>query len=232
MPNNKILIIDDDPDILEIIRFVLAREGYEVLVSGNGAQGYQSIMQELPALVLFDLILPDMGGLDICRELRANVNTQYIQVIIVTARAEESDIVLGLGMGADDYIAKPFNPNELLARVKAAMRRVEQKASFDSHAHIHVGPLVIDGEEVSVRAGANLVKLTLAEFRILQALASRPGRVFTRESLVKYYAGNHAVVEDRNVDVHVRCIRKALGEHRGMIETVRGVGYRLAVNES
>jgi len=175
--------------------------------------------------VLLDLMLPGMSGLSICEQLQSDPETAHIAVIMVTAKSEEGDVVAGLGAGADDYISKPFSPKELVARIKAVLRRPAPE-SCASRERIEIAGLVIDSERFEVLLNQNSIKLTATEFRLLHRLASRPGRVFSREQLIDQSLGSDSVVVDRNIDVHVRAIRKKLLRHQGMIETVRGIGYR------
>jgi DNA-binding response OmpR family regulator len=170
-------------------------------------------------------MLPGMNGLEVCKTLKKSEDTKSIPIIMLTAKGEESDIVLGLEMGADDYVTKPFSPRELLARVRAILRRT-RSGSEKEEQKIVVGPLMIDCTKHEVLFKSQNVALTLAEFRLLRTLASHPGRVFTRDQLIDRITGGEAVVIDRNVDVHVRAIRKKLGEENDVITTVRGVGYK------
>lgn len=225
MNKQKIIVVEDEPDILEVLTYNLKREGFAVKSSLDGAKGLELIQQQLPDLVLLDLMLPGLSGLEICESLKTDTRTQHIAVIMVSAKGEESDIVKGLGLGADDYISKPFSPRELTARVKAVLRRPTLEAST-LHDRIEFGNLVIDNGSHEVFVAEQSVKLTATEFRLLHFLASHTGRVFSREQLIDQSFGNDAVVVDRNIDVHVRAIRKKLGEDQQFIETVRGVGYR------
>ena len=226
MSQIKIVVVEDEPDILQVLSYNLQREGFAVSTSLDGAKGLALIQKQMPDLVLLDLMLPGMDGLDICRHLKSHDRTAHIPIIMVTAKGEESDVVLGLGIGADDYVAKPFSPKELIARVKALLRR---KDSSDSKARkdlIRVDGLVIDGAKYKTTIDENEIKLTVTEFRLLHHLASYPGQVFSREQLLDHAFGNDVVVVDRNIDVHVRAIRKKIGEEQCFIETIRGVGYR------
>jgi two-component system alkaline phosphatase synthesis response regulator PhoP len=223
--NTKVVVIEDEPDILEVIQHNLSREGFKVVPCSDGAEGLKAVQNEAPAIVLLDLMLPGMDGLEICRSLKMDTVTQHIPIVMITAKAEESDIVLGLGLGADDYITKPFRPRELVARVKAVLRRVPPGASAGPERLVRSG-LTVDAVRHQVMVDDSEVKLTATEFRLLHFIASHPGRVFTRDQLVHRAIGEDAVVVDRNIDVHVRSIRQKLGRYRAMIETVRGVGYR------
>lgn len=226
MSNEKIFIIEDEADILEVLEFNLAQEGFEVGCSQEGELGLSLVRRDSPDLLLLDLMLPDSDGLDICRQLKADPATSRIPIVMVTARGKESDIVLGLGIGADDYITKPFSVSEVLARVKAVLRRY--RAAGDTHTGeiINYDGVAIDAAKHKVTIDGELASLTATEFRLLQYLASNPGRVFTREHLLQYVVADEAPVMDRNIDVHVGSLRRKLGKYRELIETIWAVGYR------
>ncbi len=226
MSSRKIVAIEDEPDILEVIEYNLSREGFQVVTASNGDEGLRAILSHAPDLVLLDLLLPGIDGLELCRKLKMERMTQHIPIIMVSAKGEESDIVLGLGVGADDYITKPFRPKELIARVRAVLRRSAAKQQEHEGDRLVLGALVIDSMRHEVRVDDRPITFTATEFRLLHLLASNPGRVFTRDQLMSRVIGGGAAVIDRNIDVHVRSIRKKLGEHRFVIGTVRGVGYR------
>ena len=222
----RIVVIEDEDDILEVIAYNLKREGYEVVTSTSGEDGLDKIERTAPQLVILDLMLPEIDGIELCRKLKADPLTQAIPVIMVTAKGEESDVVLGLGVGADDYITKPFSPREMVARVRAVLRRSRGRAEADRRESVVRDGIVIDPQRHDVRVDGESVILTATEFRLLHFLATHPGRVFTRDHLLTRVIGEDAIVIDRNIDVHVRSIRKKLGAHRDVIETIRGVGYR------
>ena len=222
----KIVVIEDEPDILEVIVYNLSREGFAVVSASNGDEGLRTIVREAPDLVLLDLLLPGIDGIELCRKLKMDPVTQRVPIIMVSAKGEESDIVLGLGVGADDYVTKPFRPKELIARVKAVLRRGTVRDPEEEGERLVRGPLVIDSMRHEVRIDGVSVTLTATEFRLLHLLALHPGRVFTRDQMVSRVIGGGAAVIDRNIDVHVRSIRKKLDDHRYLIGTVRGVGYR------
>jgi len=226
MSQKRIVVVEDEPDILEVLSYNLRREGFAVTTTMDGSRGLALIQKELPDLVVLDLMLPGTDGLDICRQLRANDNTQHILIVMVTAKSEESDLVLGLGIGADDYIAKPFSPRELIARVKAVLRRSADTNEVSKSNKISINGLQIDVDKHSVMLDQEKIQLTATEFRLLHHLASCPGRVFSREQLLDQSLGNDVVVIDRNIDVHIRAIRKKMGDAQDYIETIRGVGYR------
>jgi DNA-binding response OmpR family regulator len=228
MSRKKIVVIEDEPDILEVLSYNLKREGYEVFNASDGLRGLALVKREVPDLVLLDLMLPGIDGVEICSTIKKDAQTSSTLIIMVTAKGEESDIVLGLGVGADDYISKPFSPKELVARVKAVLRRgvlVDKEAVKDK---IILGDLTIDIIKHKVTINQLEVKLTATEFRLLHFFASNPGRVFSREQLLNRALGDDVVIVDRNIDVHIRGIRKKLDIDPPIIETIRGVGYRMA----
>jgi two-component system phosphate regulon response regulator PhoB len=222
----KIVVIEDEADILEVLQYNLKREGYTVIASRDGEEGLDSVRRENPDLVLLDLMLPGLDGLEVCKRLQADPVTANVPVIMVTAKGEETDVVSGLQIGADDYVTKPFSPKELLARVKAVLRRGpvrEQRAVGD---RIVRDGLVIDITKHIATVDGEAITLTATEMRLLHFLGAHPGRVFTRDQLLSRAIGDHAVVIDRNIDVHIGAIRRKLGAYRELIETIRGVGYR------
>ena len=224
---SKIIVVEDESDILDVIEYNLSREGYKVLGFRNGEQGLEAIREEDPQLVLLDLMLPGIDGIEICKKVKEDPVTRDIPVVMITAKSEESDVVLGLGVGADDYVSKPFSPKELVARVKAVLRRAPLKESIEKNCRSSIDGFVIDNTRHELTVDGESVPLTATEFKMLHFLASHPGRVFSREQLLSKVVGSDTVVIDRNVDVHIRSIRKKLGEnHRSLIDTVRGVGYR------
>ncbi len=225
MTGERIVVIEDEPDILELLQFNLEREGFGVVTAANGSDGLSVVQREKPDLVLLDLLLPGVDGLDVCRHLRAKPETADIPIIMVTAKGEESDVVLGLGVGADDYLQKPFSPRELIARIRAVLRRRGSDSPDPSVERIERGAVVIEPDRHRVTVDGEKRTFTPTEFRLLKFLASYPGRVFTRDQLVSKAIGEQAVVIDRNIDVHIRSVRQKLEPYRELIETVRGVGY-------
>ena len=228
MAKPLIIVVEDEPDIREIMLYNLRREGYEAEGFESGSEGLEAIRAKQPNLVILDLMLPGMDGLTVCQQVRAEAAIKATPIIIVSAKEEESDVVIGLGLGADDYVPKPFSPRELLARVKAVLRRSQQADQGDQHERVVIGDLIIDLEKHSVTVGGQLVKLTATEFKLLYQLASHPGRAYTREQLLNRVVGDGVVVVDRNIDVHIRAVRKKIGNYADHIQTVRGVGYRFA----
>jgi len=221
----KIIVIEDEPDIQEVIVHNLLRDGYQVDATLNGERGLELVRRVEPDLVLLDLMLPGLDGVEICRRMKADPRTRTVSIIMVTARGEESDVVLGLGLGADDYVCKPFSPRELMERVKAVLRRGPLQV-HRNRERIVVGDAVIDSGRHEVRVAGRRIDLTASEFRLLHCLASQPGRVFTRDQLLNRVVGEDTFIDDRNIDVHVGAVRRKLGAHRHLVETVRGVGYR------
>lgn len=226
MAKPKILVIEDEADILEVIQYNLEREGHKVIACRNGEQGLSRIRTDNPDLVILDLMLPGMDGVEVCRQVKSDPVTRAIPVIMVTAKAEESDIVLGLGIGADDYIAKPFSPKELVARVKVVLRRGPLREESGGGERVVRDDLVVDLGRHEASVDGKSLTLTPTEMRLLHFLASHPGRVFPRSHLLSRVIGEDAIVTDRNIDVHVRALRQKLGDAAERIETVRGVGYR------
>jgi two-component system phosphate regulon response regulator PhoB len=222
----KILVVEDEADILDVLEYTLSREGYRVLSTRDGADAIELAQQEAPRLILLDLMLPGLDGLEVCRKLKSDAVTRDIPVIMVTAKGEESDIVLGLGLGADDYVTKPFSPKELVARVKTVLRRGPLRDGEGDDVRLVFENLVIDPSRHEVLVDGAAVDFTPTELRLLHLLASHPGRVFTRDQLVSRVIGEGAFVVHRNIDVHIRGIRSKLGRQRARVETVRGVGYR------
>ena len=221
----KIVLVEDEDDIAEVISSNLTREGYSLLRTSRGDEAINLIRNESPDLVLLDLMLPGIDGLSICRQVKSDPITSNTAIIILSAKGEESDIVIGLELGADDYLTKPFSPRELLARVKAVTKRVGKKI-IQAKSKISIHGVTIDSIKHEVIYNGKTVDLTGTEFKILHQLASQPGRAFSREQLLNRVVGQGVVVVDRNIDVHIRSIRKKLGGDSVLIQTVRGVGYR------
>ena len=221
----SVLVVEDEEDIMEVIRFNLEKEGYEVHQALSGEKALQVIENNLPSLVLLDLMLPGINGLDLCRIFKQNERTKAIPVIMLTAKSEDADIVAGLEMGAEDYITKPFSPRVLVARVRTILRRRESGVKDDSSV-IQVEGMQIHPGRHEVTMGDKVVDLTPSEFRILHYLARRPGWVYSRDQIIDAIRGHGYVVTDRAIDVQVVGLRKKLGDYGKFIETVRGIGYR------
>jgi DNA-binding response OmpR family regulator len=220
----KILVVDDEPDALELIAFNLKNAGLEVLTAENGDQALRLARSQLPDLILLDLMLPEVDGLEVCKILRRDAATSAIPIIMVTAKAAEMDRVLGLELGADDYVTKPFSPRELVLRVKNLLRR--RQAAETPTDRISVGDLSIDIPRHLVTVQGRAVELTATEFRLLSVLAQRRGRVQSREQLLRDVWNYETVIDTRTVDTHMRRLREKLGPAARYLDTVRGVGYR------
>jgi two-component system alkaline phosphatase synthesis response regulator PhoP len=231
MAHEKIIVIEDEADIREVITHNFSREGYSVDSASDGESGLALVKAKGADIVLLDLMLPGLDGIEICRQLKADPMTRSTPIIMVTAKGEESDVVLGLGIGADDYVIKPFSPKELLARVKAVLRRGPLIEDQSNKERIICGDVVVDSGRHEVQVEGNKMVFTATEFRLLHFLASHPGRVFTRNHLLNRITREDAFVIDRNIDVHIQSVRKKLGIHKNMIETIRGVGYRFKDEE-
>ena len=225
MPQETILVVEDERDLVEILEYNFTREGFRVYAATNGEKGLDLAREKRPQVVLLDLMLPGLDGIEVARRLRADPETRKIGIIMLTAKGEESDVVLGLGVGADDYVAKPFRVKELIARVRAVLRRGQEDDDLPAGRRIEREGLLIDTEKHLVLVDGDDVPFTLTEFRLLEALAATPGRVFSRDLLLRKIQGD-VCVDERNIDVHIRSIRKKLGERKDLIVTVRGVGYK------
>ena len=226
MAKKKILLIEDDRDIVELVRYNLEKEEFQVTASSDGSTGLAQIKKSLPDLLVLDLMLPKISGLEICKEVRRDPALNRLPILMLTARGEEADRVVGLEMGADDYVTKPFSPRELLARVKALLRRAEPPS--DSPRVIEIGRLAIDPASYRVSHSGKPVPLSTLEFRLLYYLASRPNRVFTRDQLLDAVWGTDRFVTPRSVDVYVRRLREKIEsdpENPVHLKTVRGAGY-------
>ena len=225
MAKASILVVDDEDDIREMVRYNLEREGYSVRCVETGEAAVSAAKAKPPSLIVLDLMLPGLDGLEVCRILKREPRTASIPIIMLTARGEEADIIVGLELGADDYITKPFSPRVLNARVRAVLRRATMEQVGDD-AQIEVGALVIDPRRHEALLKGQVLDLTATEFRILHYLARKRGWVFTRDQIVNAVHRHDYPVTDRSVDVHIVSLRRKLGEAANLIETVRGVGYR------
>ena len=230
MKQQRILVVEDDRDIQELLRYHLEKHGYAVECAANGANVPPMAKKSPPNLILLDLMLPGMDGLEVCRQLKAAPATAGIPVIMVSARGEEADIVTGLELGAVDYICKPFRPREVMARVKAGLRRVADERS-DAAAVNYLG-LRVDPARHAATIDGQPLDLTSGEFRLLLYFAKRPGRVFTRDQIIDAVRGEDYSVTDRAVDVQIVGLRRKLGGYGAHVETVRGVGYRMRALDS
>jgi len=226
--SQRILVVEDEPDIQELVRFNLVQAGFEVDVASTGDEALASLRARRPALVVLDLMLPDRSGTEICREIRSSSTLATLPVIMLTAKTEEVDRVVGFELGADDYVTKPFSPRELMLRVRAVLRRGQPDADPGEPGALEAGPLALDIERHRCTVGGQEVSLTAKEFALLSALMSRPGRVMTREQLIDEVWGPEITVTVRTIDTHLKRLREKLGEAGSLIDTVRGVGYRFA----
>lgn len=223
----RILIIEDEPDITEVLKYNLEKNHYQVATAGTGEAGLAAARESLPDLLLLDLMLPGMDGLEVCRKLREDPRTRDLFIIMLTAKGTEADVVVGLTLGADDYIVKPFSTTELMARIKAVLRRAETRDGEQPGKDLlRCGPIVIDLQKHETTLGGEKLELTLSEFKLLSFLLRKKGRVFTRDQLLDAVVGPDVFVTARNIDVHVAALRKKLGKQGSYIVTVRGVGYR------
>ena len=220
-----VLIVEDNPDILEILKYNLTKEGYQILEAQDGKIACNIAAEKLPSLVLLDLMLPIVDGLQVCKFLKRNNETKNIPVIIVSAKDEENDIVSGLELGAEDYLTKPFSPKELLARIKAVLRRSDIKGESDS-TEVKYKDLVMNFHEHEASIKNKKLKLTKTEFDILWSFMNDKNQVFTRKQLLQIIHGPGIQTLDRNIDVHIVSLRKKLKEYGDLIQTVRGIGYR------
>jgi two-component system phosphate regulon response regulator PhoB len=225
MARDRILLVDDEEAILELLSYNLTKEGYSVTCAASGEDALKEARAQLPDLIVLDLLLPGVDGLEVCRRLKADAATSGIPVLMLTAKGEETDIVAGLELGADDYVTKPFSPRVLIARIRAVLRRKAQPPRGEADA-VKVHDLMIHPGRHEVLVKDRPVELTHTEFRILHLLARRPGWVYTRAKVIDALRGAGYPVTDRSVDVHVVALRKKLGAGGKFIETVRGVGYR------
>jgi len=226
MKKARILVVDDEPDLVELIEHHLRREHYEVATAGDGETALAEARRRLPDLVLLDLMLPGIDGLEVCRRLRSDSRTKHIPIVMLTAKGEESDAVIGLSQGADDYVRKPFGAKELLARIAARLRTARGEGALQMQKVARFGDLVIDPVKHEVTLADRPIQLTLTEFKLLQFLVVNRGRAYTRNELLNAVLGQDAIVIERNVDVHVATLRKKLGEYGSHILTIRGLGYK------
>ncbi|MCK4565549.1 MAG: response regulator [Verrucomicrobia bacterium] len=231
MEKKKILVVEDEATIQELLQFNLERNKYRVKVVDSGEKALSAVGKHRPDLILLDIMLPGADGLEVCKSLKGDPKTARIPIIMLTALSEEADIVAGLELGADDYVTKPFSPRVLLARVKAALRRTDSKTTTSSSDLINVHNISIDTSRYKVTVDEKEITLTSTEFKVLQLMASQPGRVFTRYQIVDAVHGDDYPVTDRSVDVQIVGLRKKLGEAGRYVETVRGVGYRFKEQE-
>ena len=227
--SKKILVVDDEADVLDLVCINLRTAGFTVVTAENGSSALAKARSERPDLILLDIMLPEMNGLEICKTLKREPATASIPIIMLTAKSEEVDRVVGLELGADDYVPKPFSPRELVLRVKSVLRRGQEKPTTDER--LHLGELVLDRSRHEVLIKGKRIDLTATEFKLLAVLMERRGRVQGRERLLNDVWGYESVIDTRTVDTHVRRLREKLGKASAYLETVRGVGYRVMDSE-
>lgn len=223
MNKRKILIIEDDKDIVEMLEYNLQDEGYQTISALNGEMGIALAGKERPDLIILDIMLPIMDGFEVCRTLKNDDRVAHIPIIILSAKSQETDKVVGLELGADDYVTKPFSPRELIARTRAILRRGREE-HIDNI--IQRGKITIDRTRHKVTIGEKEISLTLTEFKLLEFMARRPGAVFSRAQILDAVAGQDTIASDRTVDAHIKSLRHKLGSAKDYIETIRGAGYR------
>ncbi|MBI4833391.1 MAG: response regulator transcription factor [Planctomycetes bacterium] len=222
-----ILVIDDEKDLIKLIEHHLSKEGFLVIGAKDGIQGLEIIRKHKPDLILLDIMLPGMDGLEVCKRLKISAESSKIPVIMLTAKAQETDKVVGLELGADDYITKPFSPRELVARVKAVLRRFKES---ESKKQLTIEDIVIDYSGRTVAIKDKLLSLTNTEFNLLWHLANNMGKVVSRDELISAGRGDDAMVIDRTIDVHIASLRKKMGKYKSRIETIRSVGYKFTAS--
>ncbi|MGD2095913.1 MAG: response regulator [Phycisphaerales bacterium] len=223
MEKGKILIVEDDHDIVEMVKYNLKEQGYVTVSAFNGKQGIELAVKEQPDLIILDIMLPVADGFEVCRTLKNNRKTANIPIIILSAKSQETDKVVGLELGADDYVTKPFSPRELIARIRAILRRGRESQPDEK---IERGNIIIDSARHKVIVSNEEVALTFTEFKLLEFMARRPGIVFSRDQILDAISGDNTIVTDRTVDAHIKSLRHKLGKAKDYIETVRGAGYR------
>ena len=224
----KILVVDDEPDILEIISYNLRKEGYEVKTAENGLEGVAAAKEFLPNMILLDVMMPKMDGMEACKQIRALPSLKNCFILFLTAREEEFVEVLSFQAGADDFLTKPIKPRALISRIEAVLRRSKEDTKVEQTKQIKLGNLVIDRESYQVTQDGTVVVLARKEFELLFLLASRPGKVFTRDQILETIWGTDVVVINRTIDVHIRKLREKLGD--AYITTIKGVGYKFELN--
>ncbi len=225
--HETVAVVDDEPDILELVSLHLRKNHFSVREFSDGSSFIKYLDSEKPDLVVLDVMLPDADGFEICKYMKRKKNLSHIPIVMLTAKSEETDTILGLELGADDYVKKPFSPTELIARIKAVLRRIESRPEIETPIKISVGNITIDADRHEVIIDGNKVELTSAEFRILQLLASEKGRVFSRNRILDHLWGDEKIVVDRTIDVHIRHLRSKIGSASKLIRNVHGVGYKL-----
>ncbi|SDX64342.1 two-component system, OmpR family, alkaline phosphatase synthesis response regulator PhoP [Lutibacter oricola] len=227
--NLKILLVDDEPDILEIVGYNLKNEGYQVFTASNGIEAVEAAIKYKPHLIILDIMMPEMDGIEACEKIRATKSLENVLITFFTARGEDYSQVAGFNVGADDYITKPIKPKVLVSKVKALLRRVKENTTTETSDKVDVGGIIIDREEyVIIKEGVKL-SLPRKEFELFSLLASKPGKVFKRDDILDKVWGNEVVVGGRTIDVHIRKLREKIGDNN--FKTVKGVGYKFVINE-
>ncbi len=225
MEDIKILVVDDEPDILEILSYNLKKEGFQVFTANNGDEAVSKAAEIKPTLIILDIMMPQMDGVEVCRTIRANKGFDDVLIAFLTAREEDYSQIAALDVGGDDYITKPIKPRVLMSRVKALLRRAGRFEGSDNDSHIiSVGDLIVDKEKVIVKRGEEIIELAKKEFELLGLLISKPGKVFTRTEIFNKVWGTDVIVGNRTIDVHIRKLREKLGDN--YIKTIKGIGYR------
>lgn len=221
----KILVVDDEPDILEFLEYNLNKEGYQVLTASNGEEGLEIAEKEKPDLIILDIMMPKMDGVEVCRALRAKPMFDKTLIAFLTAREEDYSQIAALEVGGDDYITKPIRPRVFMSRVKALLRRSDrsEEQQLDGES-VQVGDLIIDREKVTVQKGEEIIELAKKEFELINLLISKPGKVFSREEIFNKVWGTDVIVGNRTIDVHIRKLREKIGDH--YIKTIKGIGYK------
>lgn len=225
--NELIFIVDDEPDILELVSINMTRAGFRAFEFENAAALYNKLPKIKPDLIILDLMLPDENGMDICRRLKSSDDYSQIPIIILTAKSETTDKILGLEFGADDYVTKPFEPRELVARVKAVLRRATPQVEKEKKKIIFGNMLEVDPNKFEAKVNNKKIILTTTEFKILELLLRKPGYVYSRDKILTNLWGNEKIVEERTVDVHIKHLRQKLGRAGELIKNIRGVGYKI-----
>ena len=224
MESVKILVVDDEPDILEFLRYNLVKEGYNVLTASNGEEGIKIAVAEVPNLIILDIMMPKMDGVEVCRQLRNRPEFDRTVITFLTAREEDYSQIAALDVGGDDYITKPIRPRVFLSRANALLRRSERAEVIEEPDVINVAGLIIDKERVTVTKDEEVIELAKKEFELLHLLVSKPGKVFSREEIFNKVWGTDVIVGNRTIDVHIRKLREKIGEH--YIKTIKGIGYK------
>jgi two-component system phosphate regulon response regulator PhoB len=225
MPRKKVLLIEDDRALSEVLAYNLNKAGFEVILSFDGRDGLHQAQAKQPDIILLDVMLPIMDGIEVCRRLRGSPETESFKIVLLTAKSEETDQLVGFSVGADDYVTKPFSVKVLLERVKALLRRKQTLEANDADV-VSLQGITLDRRKYRTTVDEQIVELTKSEFRLLDTLMRQPGRAFERSELIDSALGEDTLVLERTIDVHIRAIRKKIGEKADAIETVRGVGYR------